>query len=78
MANYVLLAGTASPPLAGAVWLLNFKEREEGILSSSQGMYALSRLFLRVKVLSCHMCGMQRPYHLSNGMHLHLFSKHQN
>lgn len=35
--------------------LLSFKERKEGILSVSQGIYALSSLYLSVKVLS-YMC----------------------
>lgn len=64
----------SSPPLAGSVWLLNFKERK-GMLSSRQGIYALSRLFPYVEVLSSHICDMQRSHHLSNVTHLHLLSK---
>lgn len=46
-----------SLPLPRLVWLLNFKERK-GVLSSSQGIYVLSRLFLCVEVLYVTCTGL--------------------
>lgn len=67
----------SSLPLAGLVWLLNFKERKERMQQPGNICPLQTILLCQSPVLACPVCDMQRSHHLSNVTHLHLFSKHQ-